>query len=106
MGARRRRRPSEKSERARLDALARRRAAWRRGILERGVRGKARAAVLFGVVDLEHDGLVAARVGKRQRIGEDRFGRIWVSGAPDLDDREAPREEPLGFVAHELAHAL
>src|SRR4051812_10722783 len=55
---------SEKCERARFDALPRRRACGRVCVVERRVRRESRAPVYRGVVHLEHDRLVAAHPGK------------------------------------------
>src|SRR6266849_4756972 len=54
----------EKRERARLDALARRRARRRGRIVERAVRGETRTPVLRRIVHLEHERLVAPHLRK------------------------------------------
>src|SRR5689334_6445372 len=131
----------EERQRARLDALARRRAGRRGGIVEGSVRREARTAVVLGIVDLEHDRLVAPHARKvipamrgvvLEAIGLPDAMRIAALGdeqvargdavrvrhgkrvgferardrPPELHDGEAPREERLRLVAHQLAHAL
>ncbi len=111
------------------------------GILEGGVRGPTRDAVLLEVVHLEHQrllapharepvpvvlGVVGAGVGLPlaagiEPLGDDEVVERDAAGVadreregldrmpdrpPHLDDGKAPREQILGLVGQDVAHAL
>src|SRR5207249_11972792 len=90
----------EEAKGARLDALARRRARGRVRILERAVRGEARAPVLRGIEYLEDEGLVAPHPRKIEpavlRVVGDAVGlahavRIAALGADQVLGGETAR---------------
>src|SRR6266571_6315621 len=90
----------EKSERARLDALARRRLRARAEIVERGVRGEPRPAALFRVEHLEHEHLVAPHFGEiepavgrvvAQPVRLTHAVRIAALGDEQIPGRDAAR---------------
>src|SRR5687767_13696556 len=91
---------SKKSERSRFDALARRRPGRRRGIVERGVGGKPRAAVACGVEYLEYQRFVsphlreiepAVRRAVAQPVRLSDAVRIAALGNHEIAGGDAPR---------------
>src|ERR1700724_3728731 len=83
---------SEKRQRAYFNALARARAGRRGRVGERRVGGPAGAAVLLGIVDLEHDRLVALLAREPEpamrRVVFDRVGLADAGGIAPLGNHE------------------